>query len=95
MATQIYEVPESIKQMFYDAPVSYRIIDYRDNMEMDNNQSMSYFLEYIGFHPNDIIEDYGTQVVLKHDDFDYTICIDSGGLGDFYSHGFDVSIVNP
>lgn len=93
MAIQIYEVPEMIKQMFADAPISYRIIDYSDGMEMDNIQSMNYFLNYIDFPCEDIVEDYGTQVVLQHEDFDYKIVIDSGGLGDFFSHGFDVSIL--
>lgn len=92
MATQIYEVPEMVKQMFSDAPTSYRIIDYSDNMEMDNIQSMQYFLNYIEFPSEDILEDYGTQVILQHPDFDFKICIDSGGLGDFFSHGFDVNI---
>ncbi len=28
-------------------------------------------------------------------DFDYKLAIDSGGLGDFYSHGYDVTIYQP
>lgn len=90
MALQIYEVPESIKQMFFDAPISYRICD--DTISaMDNIQSMNFFLEYIECEPNLIVEDYGTQVILEHPDYDFKIVIDSGVLGDFYSHGFVVT----
>ena len=36
--------------------------------------------------------DDGTQVVVIHPDFDHKLVIDSGGLGDLYSHGYDVTI---
>jgi hypothetical protein len=40
-----------------------------------------------------IEEDNGTQVILKHPNYKYKLCIDSGGLGDFFSHGYDVSVL--
>ncbi len=86
-----YEVPSSIKELFENKEASYRIIDYTIQ-EMDNIESMCYFLEYVGIPAENIEEDSGTQVILKHPEFDYKLVIDSGGLGDFYSHGYDVSI---
>ena len=38
--------------------------------------------------------DDGTQVVIVHPDFDHKLVIDSGGLGDFYSHGYDVTLLS-
>jgi hypothetical protein len=43
MKTEIYEIPYSITQLFFEfdhGETSYRIINYNDNMSMDNNQSM-------------------------------------------------------
>jgi len=77
MATVIYEIPDSVKEMFEQGENSYRIIDYSIN-EMDNNQSMQYFLDCIGASENIDIDD-GTQVVVKHPDFDHKLVIDSGG----------------
>jgi len=90
MPTQIYEIPDSVKELFTQGENSYRIIDY-DEPEMNNNQSMQYFLDCIGATSDNIETDDGTQVIVTHPDFDYKLVIDSGGLGDFYSHGFDVS----
>lgn len=53
---------------------------------------MVFFLQHIGATQENIVMDDGTQVVLQHPDFDYKVVVDSGGLGDFYSHGFDVTI---
>ena len=60
--------------------------------EMDNNQSMQFFLDCIGATEDNIDVDDGTQVVVKHPDFDHKLVIDSGGLGDFYSHGYNVTL---
>ena len=87
----IYELPSSIKELFEECDTSYRIIDYTIE-DMDNIESMNYFLDILDINGDLIEEDYGTQVVLKHPDYDYKIVIDSGGLGDFYSHRYDVSL---
>ena len=92
MATVIYEIPNSVKEMFEQGENSYRIIDYSIN-EMDNNQSMQHFLYCIGATSENIETDDGTQVIVKHPDFDHKLVIDSGGLGDFYSHGYDVTLL--
>ena len=82
-----YEIPESVEQLFENGETSYRIINYET--EMDNIQSMQHFLECIGATDEQIETDDGTQVVLKLGD--KRMVIDAGGLGDFFSHGFDVS----
>ena len=90
MAT--YEIPDNVKELFEQGENSYRIIDYAPDMEMDNNQSMDYFLDAIGATDENITEHHGTQVVLIHQDFGMKYVVDSGGLGDFFSHGFEVSL---
>jgi hypothetical protein len=92
MTTQIYEIPDSVKELFEQGENSYRIIDY-SIPEMDNIESMQYFLESIGATDDNIETDDGTQVVLVHPDFNHKLVVDSSGLGDFYSHGYDVSFL--
>jgi len=92
MSYKRYEIPHSVIDMFQQGENNYVIIDNDDGMEMDNIQSMNYFLDEIGATEDNIEADEGTQVIIKHPDFDFMLVIDSGGLGDFYSHGFDVSI---
>lgn len=96
MATEIYEIPDNIANLFKEVNgnggiLSYRIINYTERMSMDNNESMQHFIESVGITTDYIEEDLGTQITLIHPDYDKRIVIDSGGLGDFYSHGFDCS----
>ena len=94
MKTEIYEIPNSITQMFDEfakGETSYRIINENDNMSMDNNQSMQHFIEWVGIPSEKIEDDEGTQIVVSHEDYNFKIVIDAGGLGDFYSHGFEMS----
>ena len=93
MATVIFEILNSIKEMFEQGENSYRIIDY-SRQEMDNIQSMQHFIDCIGATSDNIETDDGTQVVIIHPDFDYKLVIDSGGMGDFYSHGYDVTLLD-
>lgn len=90
--TSVYEIPDTVKELFENGEASYRIIDY-NIPDMDNIESMQFFLERIGATAENIETDDGTQVVLKHPDFKEKYVIDSGGLGDFYSHGYDVSLL--
>lgn len=71
--------------------ISYSIIDYDIN-DMDNIESMNYFLDQIGCDEDNIDVNDGTQVILKHPKFDFKIVIDSSGLGDSFSHGYDVYV---
>lgn len=95
MHYQNYEVPGSVKELFENGETSYRIINYDPSMEMDNIQSMQHFCETVGISEDYIETDDGTQIVIKHPDFENKLVIDSGGLGDFFSHGFDVSNYEP
>lgn len=90
----IYEIPDDIDTLFKevdenDGSISYRIIDYGDGMSMDNNESMQYFINCVELSPASVEDDLGTQIVLGHSGYSKRIIIDSGGLGDFFSHGFD------
>ena len=89
MAT--YEIPDSITDLFEQGENSYRVIDY-ETPGMDNIESLGYFLDQVGVSNKDIYESESTQVVLTHPDFDFMLVVDSGGLGDFYSHRYDVSL---
>ena len=91
IATVIYEIPNSVKEMFEQGEISYRIIDY-SIQDMDNIESMQHFLYCIGATSDNIETDNGTQVVIIHPDFDHKLLIDSSGLGDFYSHCYDVTL---
>lgn len=87
----IYEIPDSVKHLFEQGECSYKIIDY-DIDGMNNIASMAYFLDCIGAANENIDSGDGTQIVLKHPDYTHKLVIDSGGLGDFYSHGYDVTL---
>lgn len=70
------------------------VYDFDTSEDMDNVQSMNYFLCTIQDVPEDynwIVLDDGTQVILQHPDFDYKVQLDSGGRGDFYSHRIEIS----
>jgi len=90
MAT--YELPDTVKELFEQGENQYRIIDYASEMEMDNNQSMECFLDHIGATGDNIKCHDGTQVTLIHPDYGMMYVVDAGGLGDFFSHGFEVSL---
>lgn len=89
---EIYEIPDSVLVLFQQGENSYHIITYVS--EMDNIQSMQHFLECIGATDENIYEDNGTQVILKHSDRPDMFVLDASGLGDFFSHGFDVTEYN-
>lgn len=91
---EIYEIPFSIEQLFEDVYESdgyqsYRIIEYTEGLDMDNNQSMAYFIECVGINEEYIIDNLGTQITLRHPKYKKQIVIDAGGLGDFFSHSFE------
>ena len=63
-----------------------------ENLSMDNVDSMDYFLNEIALVPDEMIVIYdGTQVILKHNDYDFLVQLDSYGRGDFYSHAIEIS----
>lgn len=93
MAIEVYEVPESLDELFEDmisnkGEVTYRIVNYGEGMSMDNNESMSHFLEVVDTGKVEVTDNYGTQIVLQHPNYERKVVIDAGGLGDFFSHAF-------
>lgn len=89
----IYEIPDSLKALFENGETSYRIIDYSPGGDLDNIQALNLFIERVEIPSENILVHDGTQCILSHPDFDYLAVVDSGGLGDFFSHGFDISFV--
>ena len=83
-----YEVPGSIKEMFEEEGY-YKIINY--NFEMDNVEAMRHFLEIVEIPVDNILLDVGTQIHLWHPEFDFHLVIDSSGLGDFFSHQYEIT----
>ena len=57
--------------------------------DMDNNESMQFFLEDYDLG-NYVYEDDGTHVILTHPDYDFPVVVVSEGNGDFFSHGIYV-----
>jgi hypothetical protein len=84
-----YCIPENTAELFANGDRSYHIKD-RDQAG-DNIFAMNLFLECVGV-PSEIVEYHdGTQVTLF--DGSTRVVIDSGGLGDFHLHGYDVTIL--
>ena len=82
-------LPNTINDFFENKETEYR---YFSQESMDNYWSMNWFIKYLGLE--DFIDFHdGTQVVFKHPDFDYKLQVDAGGLGDFYSHNFVVTLI--
>jgi len=85
-----WNIPGSVSELFANGSASYSICD--PGYPGDNVYGMRLFLDSVGV-PSDMIElDDGTQVTLF--DGQKRLVIDSGGLGDFHRHGFDVTEVN-
>ena len=84
-----YNIPDDADELFANGEAHYEIRDY--DRECDNIGAMILFLECVGVPEEFVVEDDGTQVTLSNGTV--TLCIDSGGLGDFFSHGFDVTVL--
>lgn len=83
-----YEIPSTIKELFED-DAHYKIIDY--STEMDNIEAMECFIERVEIPLDNILLNDGTQAFFCHPNYNYHIVVDSGGLGDTFSHEFDVT----
>ena len=86
-----YEIPSCIDELFLNGGANYSIVNYTIN-DMDNVQSMEYFLNLLDIGEENIDVDNGTEVILSHPDFDFKMRVESGGLGDPHSHSFDVTL---
>lgn len=93
MDKPIYEVPMSLKEIFENKAQNYKIIDYSKGFEMDNVQALDYLLEYMGIPAQNIELQEGTEAILIAPNYSYLIHISSSGLGDFFSHLFEVTLL--
>ena len=83
-----YNIPKDCDELFLNGNAFYVIED--SEKRGDNVFGMKIFLESVGV-PDEVVEfDEGTRVILSRDG--KRIQIDSGGLGDFSSHGFEVKL---
>lgn len=87
----IWEMPEDKDDFFSNGESEYRFCSYDDECYMDNNESMSFFIEHLDFTDEEIISNDGTQIIVKIKDKEFQI--DSSGFGDFNKHKFDVIIL--
>ena len=85
---QHYDIPEATKELFDNGEVSYCIIDTDEGR--DNVASMQLFIDLVDIPDGMIIESEDTQIVVRNST-GKTLQIDAGGLGDFFSHGYEVS----
>ncbi len=88
-----WNIPEKWEQLFSEEPQTYHIYDY--DYSCNNIESMALFLESLEVPQDALVVDDGTRVILKHDNYPYSVCIDSYGHGDFDRHGYDITRVDP
>jgi phage pi2 protein 07 len=81
-------LPNTSHCFFENGETEYR---YFSEESIDNNWSMDFFIKYVGLSEYIRIHE-GTQVIFKHPEYDQALQVDAGGLGDFFSHKFEVSI---
>jgi hypothetical protein len=86
------DLPGSIKEIFENKEVEYRVDHAYSEPEMDNVESLRWFIDYVDIKADYIEEDGGTQLILTHPDFDFKLVVDSCGGGDMHSHRFEVSL---
>lgn len=86
-----FNLPDDIDELFSRGEETYSLIDY-DLPEINNIQSMDFFVNLLDIPEENILLDDGTIIIVKHPDFDFNLRIDAGGLGDFHSHEWRVSI---
>lgn len=82
-----YNIPENVFELFNNNNYFYSIID--SNFEINNVEAMMLFLDLVGVSDDLIEENDGTQVILN--DGEKRLQIDCGGLGDFYSHSYEIT----
>lgn len=96
MAIKFYEIPSDVGEIFSDVKendggASYRIVNYEEGMSMNNHEAMQHFIDCVEIPDDYIEENLGTQITLVHPDYSKKVTIDSGGLGDFFCHGYECS----
>ena len=86
-----YNIPDDVDELFENGE-GHRYSIFDREKSIDNNESMQLFLECLDVPAEMVEADYGTQVIIRKGE--ERLQIDAGGLGDFCSHGFDVTKPN-
>ncbi|MBU0777457.1 hypothetical protein KKF82_04275 [Patescibacteria group bacterium] len=87
-----YNMPKDLDEIFKVGETQWQVVDYSSEMDMNNAASMTWFVEQVGITEDDCVDIEDTRIIVKHPDHKHRLQIDAGGLGDFFSHAFDVSI---
>jgi guanylate kinase len=82
-------LPNTIVELFENEEMMYY---FNSDECMDNYRSMDWFIEYLKLHDY-IFKHEGTQIKIQHPKYKCQLQIDAGGLGDSFSHKFDVSVL--
>jgi hypothetical protein len=85
-----YDIPDNIDELFSNGDASYSITD--PDSPGDNIYGMKLFLDILEVPDEYIKLDDGTQVFLSNGTVH--LQIDSGGLGDFHLHGYEVKVLS-
>lgn len=87
--SEFYNIPCTVKELFDNGEAQYSITD--PDQSGDNIFAMELFVDCVDIPDEMIEEDEGTQVILFNGE--KRLVIDSGGLGDFHLHGYNVSVI--
>jgi hypothetical protein len=82
------DLPNTIQELFENGEQQY---SYYSEDSMDNNWALDWFIKHLNL--SEFIKVWGgNQIIVKHPNYQNVLQIDAGGLGDFHSHSFNVSI---
>lgn len=84
-----WNIPSTVEELFSAGEASYSITDAE--YPGCNSYGMDLFVSCVEGLEQHITDHFGTQILVYKDGVN--LQIDSGGLGDFHLHGFDVTIV--
>lgn len=83
-------IPESTVDLFNNKAMEYSIED--NSVSMNNVESLSWSIARLS-HENLTYNQFGTEAFLMHEDYNFALYITSYGLGDEFSHGFSVVVI--
>jgi hypothetical protein len=86
------DLPGSIREIFENKEAEYRLNQDYSEPDMDNVQSLAWFISGVGIPASAIDENFGTQIVVSDPEFKFRLVIDSTGGGDTHTHLYSVSV---
>lgn len=67
-----------------------------DEPLLTNTVTMQFYIDYLtDIQPEHIVQNDGTQVILRHPDYPFEVQLDASGRGDFCTHRIDITKVEP